>query len=95
MNADHLQNSFESERNLSQSEIQAAKTRVESAERERAQALKEKDDVQIRETQVIDTLKEELRSIRTLANTQLQQMQSQQSLSQDQVSRNAQTLLKQ
>ena len=90
-----MQKVLDSERNSSHINLQAANTRVESAERENDQALKERADVQTRESQVIDNLKEQLRSTQCLSDTQFQQMQSKQSLSQDQVSRNAEWMLQQ
>jgi len=54
MNPEHLQRTLES----AKTDLDAVKTRAESAERERSQAMKEKEAVQERDTKVIDNLKQ-------------------------------------
>ena len=90
MNAEHLQRTLES----AKTEIDAVRVRAESAERERSRTMKEKEHVQERDTKVIDNLKQELLSTRSIADTRYAQMQAQQGLTADELSRQAQTMMK-
>ena len=83
MNTEHLQKILES----AKTEIDTVRVRAESAECERSRKLKGKEDVQERDTKVIDNLKQELLSTRSIADTRFAQMQVQQGLTADELGR--------
>ena len=93
--AEYMKNVLETERNTSKANMQAAQTRVGSAERFKDQAIKDRTEPKDKDSQFIEGLRTQLRSTEQIAQSQGQQMQSAHTITYGQAVSNAELLMMQ